>query len=352
MKKVAIVLLGVDTPKGGMYEYGKCWLEEVKRNGEEPIFVASRGVIKNSPCRLNIAFDSEIKKIGYKFFFPNFLFNYRVIQEKVKKLCLSLESIGCEEIKIVDDFSYSTLFVGLILKYINKAVVVSLTVHDPISHEGHFKNPFAKAVSKLNRVRMRYYAKNNLKLHFHCTSLIKGTLWEEIENVEFIPHPLPIRICNKERISSTIRFVFAGRIEIYKGLDDLLFAYNLLKNNSKLGVHIELLIVGRGNISSESLTKISDDPSITLINEFVSDQQLHQYIADSDVMVLPYRSATASGVGSLGIAYALPLIVTDVGTLPSLTISHEYSVICSPNNVNELVKGMEGVVEKLKISYL
>ena len=42
------------------------------------------------------------------------------------------------------------------------------------------------------------------------------------------------------------------------------------------------------------------------------------YFASADAVVLPYRSATQSGVVQLAYGYGLPVIVTPVGALPDM----------------------------------
>jgi len=50
-------------------------------------------------------------------------------------------------------------------------------------------------------------------------------------------------------------------------------------------------------------------------------EQTALYFAAADAVVLPYRSATQSGVVQLAYGYGLPVIVTPVGALPEMVRS-------------------------------
>jgi len=223
--------------------------------------------------------------------------------------------------------------------FLNSGIRLVTTIHDPIIHEGQFKGVFGKIISKSNYWILKTLNRKGLVLHFHDRKLVKNTQWEALGNVEFIPHPIPVPICVKQRKSKIIRFIFAGRIEPYKGLDVLVDAFVKLKKY--FSYPYELLIVGRGNIEERVLNVIHGEVNIELINEFVSDQELHQYIVDSDVMVLPYKNATSSGVGALAVAYNVPVITTKVGTLTSLLDYHTNSVGCEASCVESLLIAMK-----------
>lgn len=68
---IAIILLGVENPKGGMFEYGKCWQDNLESNGFNTILVGCEKVISNHNKK-TMVFNSEIGTVGYKKYLPFF----------------------------------------------------------------------------------------------------------------------------------------------------------------------------------------------------------------------------------------------------------------------------------------
>ncbi|MBS7290786.1 MAG: glycosyltransferase, partial [Bacteroidales bacterium] len=107
--------------------------------------------------------------------------------------------------------------------------------------------------------------------------------------------------------------LFFGLIREYKGLDILLEAF------SKLGNDYQLLIAGEPYGSFSRYQKIIDasgcSERIHLFLSYIKDSEVGRYFSASDLAVLPYRSATQSGISSVAYHFELPLVVTDVGGL-------------------------------------
>ena len=49
--------------------------------------------------------------------------------------------------------------------------------------------------------------------------------------------------------------------------------------------------------------------------KYIKDSEVADYFSAADVAVLPYRSATQSGISSVSYHFEIPMIVTDVGGL-------------------------------------
>jgi glycosyltransferase involved in cell wall biosynthesis len=113
--------------------------------------------------------------------------------------------------------------------------------------------------------------------------------------------------------------LFFGIIRKYKGLDLLIEAM------SKLGEDYHLLIAGEVYGSFDEYQSLIDRHNLThrvhLFNQYIPDDKVGQYFSASDVCVLPYRSATQSGIISISKHFEIPVIATDVGGLKE-SISH------------------------------
>ena len=106
--------------------------------------------------------------------------------------------------------------------------------------------------------------------------------------------------------------LFFGLIREYKGLDILLEAF------AGLDETYQLIIAGEpyGSFSRyESLIEKSCPERIHTFLHYVRDSEVTDYFSAADVAVLPYRSATQSGISSVSYHFEVPMIVTDVGGL-------------------------------------
>lgn len=107
--------------------------------------------------------------------------------------------------------------------------------------------------------------------------------------------------------------LFFGLIRDYKGLDLLIKAMNHLDES------YQLLIGGEsyGSFSKyESLIKASKHPeNIKVFNRYIRDNEVPFFFSAADVCILPYKSATQSGITSIAYHFDLPLIATDTGGL-------------------------------------
>lgn len=339
----ALMLLGTYPPKGGMFQYFCAWKEYLFNNSELGFIIASHDICKKGDFD-SIDFDTEVSKVGYQKYPFYYITHYYSFKLKVNKLVESLNVKNVTEIWIVDEFIYSSLFVmQLSAKFQGE---IQVTIHDPIPHEGHFKSIFSKVIYGFNSYMLRRLCKaNKIILHFHSNKLIKGTKWEALTNVIIRPHPLPNRIVDKGQFNpDKTRFIFAGRIEPYKGLDVLIEAFHRIRELDRdLFEKMELYIIGRGVFNAERANKLVKFGNTVIDNNFVEDVDFHQYIADSDIMILPYLSATTSGVGYIGLAYGLRCIVTNVGTLPEFIDYNPKNVVIEANSVEALSDAMMSI---------
>ncbi len=126
--------------------------------------------------------------------------------------------------------------------------------------------------------------------------------------------------------------LFFGFIKAYKGVVHLIDAAGPLQE--KYGAAIRVLIVG--DIYGEKqpyLDRIAasgGDEVIQLVDGFVPDDTVEDYFLAADLAVLPYVSATQSGIIQIAYNYDLPVVTTDVGGLPEVVRDGETGFIVPP----------------------
>lgn len=109
--------------------------------------------------------------------------------------------------------------------------------------------------------------------------------------------------------------LFFGFVRPYKGLEYLIQA--LPKIRAQLDVH--LLVAGEFWSSREFYERYAREfgveQHITFVDRYIPNEELRPYFDVSDVVVLPYISATQSGVVQLAFGFHKPVITTRVGGL-------------------------------------
>ena len=148
----------------------------------------------------------------------------------------------------------------------------------------------------------------------------------------YIPHPVydhfgekcskidALKKLNLEGFADKKIVLFFGIIRDYKGLDMLLEAFSLLDDS------FHLIIAGEVYGSFEKYDAIISEhqlkDKVSLCNNYIGDEEVKFFFSAADVGVLPYKSATQSGITSIANHFELPLIATNVGGLAE-TILHQ-----------------------------
>ena len=130
--------------------------------------------------------------------------------------------------------------------------------------------------------------------------------------------------------------LFFGFIRKYKGLDLLLEAMKILKqtNPEPRTSNLKLLIAGEfyedEKSYHEQIKKLDIGDQLILKTGFIPDSEVKYYLCATDAVIQPYRNATQSGVTPLAYHFEKPMIVTNVGGLPSLVPDEKAGIVVEP----------------------
>jgi glycosyltransferase involved in cell wall biosynthesis len=146
-------------------------------------------------------------------------------------------------------------------------------------------------------------------------------------------------------LSGFFNILFVGRLVEYKGVDDLLEAFKILKKTCR---NIKLLIVGDGSKRESLLDKtrklgLQDD---VIFFGYVPDDQLLYYYNASDIVVVPSKNSLENVPLSLldSMACAKPVIHSDVGGARDQIQNGKVGLLVPAGDVEHLAKALEFMI--------
>lgn len=135
-------------------------------------------------------------------------------------------------------------------------------------------------------------------------------------------------------------FLFLGQIRPYKGLDDLILAFNKVQ---KKFPNTYLLIAGDASYPTKKGTttaKAKLFTNITVVEEHIPDDELQWFYATADVVVLPYKRILTSGSALGALSFSRPVIAPDVGMIKEIIQDGKNGFTYHLGDINSLEKAM------------
>lgn len=127
--------------------------------------------------------------------------------------------------------------------------------------------------------------------------------------------------------------LFFGYVRAYKGLRYLLSAMPAIRAALP---GARLLVVGEfWDDKQPYLEQIRDlgiGDAVTLIDQYVPDADIPTYFAAADLCVLPYVSASQSGIVQLAYGAGTPVVTTNVGGLPDVVTDGVGGLLVPPES--------------------
>ena len=230
-------------------------------------------------------------------------------------------------------FRYWTPFLAICYGYIARNVGSNIKcigmVDNWIPHENRISdkflnNYFGNGCSSF--ITLSKSVANEIKLNF-SKPILKG--FHPIN--EFLPFPISkIKARKNLNLSSSASYIlFFGLIRKYKGLDLLIDAFKILsKENPKL----ELIIAGEFYESKKKYYNLIKnyhlENNVKIFPYFLNKDDLRDFFCASKLVILPYKSATQSGIAPLAYKYLKPLVVTDIHGLSEPVFKDKTGVVC------------------------
>lgn len=131
--------------------------------------------------------------------------------------------------------------------------------------------------------------------------------------------------------------LFFGFVRPYKGLDVLVDA---MPRVSARVPEVHALVAGEfwrspGDYLRRA-RRLGVADRITIREGYVPNEDVGRLFSAAELVVMPYREATQSGVVTLATAFGLPIVGTDVGGLPEVILHERTGLIVPPNDPEAL----------------
>ncbi|HET9235039.1 MAG TPA: glycosyltransferase, partial [Candidatus Eisenbacteria bacterium] len=170
-----------------------------------------------------------------------------------------------------------------------------------------------------------------------------------------VPHPLydlfgekRDREAARRRLGVTARDValFFGFIRPYKGLRDLLEAIARVPRTRDLQLLVGGEVYGDAAPYHEAARSLGIEDRVVWHLRYVPNDEVADFMSAANVLVLPYTSATQSGIAQIAMSFDLPSIATDVGGLPETVRDGETGDIVPPGNPDALAQALDTYFER------
>lgn len=150
---------------------------------------------------------------------------------------------------------------------------------------------------------------------------------------------------SREAPPDTMNLLFFGTIRPYKGVEDLVRAFELLCEEDPdaywltvVGEEWEGWTIPRDRIAGSRFRQ-----RITFDSRYVDDDDVNRWFAGADAVVLPYHRSSASGPLHVSMSVGLPVVVTAVGGLPEAAGDYGGAVFVPPSDPIALAGGIREV---------
>lgn len=315
--------------------------------------------------------DFELVIINYSLLYPELLFPGKTQYDKSNEVVKEIRDLKTERIlnsinpiswyktaKRIDSFEPDLIvfdwwqpFFGpchyavsslLKKKYKDKILFITENV---VSHESRFIDRF---LTKLGL--------SNASKFLVLSNKVKEEIASKYPSKIVYKSELPIYNCydtNKALNGNSIRekfgfkesdrvLLFFGYIRHYKGLDILIEALSILRQTDP---SYKLLVAGESyedeKIYLNRIDELKLKDAVVMENKFISNEDVGEYFYASDLVVLPYRTATQSGILNMAYGFLKPVVITNVGGLAEFVDRNKTGVIVELSEARSVATGVQ-----------
>ena len=339
-----IIFIGSVTPyKGGISHFNTCLVNELRKKHDVKVISWERNYPKiiypiDQVEKEDLHIIKEDKKFLLDFYNPlTWLKASKIIKKEKPQLVI---------------LAWSSPILSPIYTFIThlvkKNTKTMLLCHNVLQHEGTILD---RLLLKIFINKPDYFIVHSRKDLHDLECITKN------KKIQLGFHPVYDMFKSNKAINSktTNTILFFGYIREYKGLIYLIKAMpEVLK-----GKNVRLLIVGefweskrktvklltkivtgKDRLNKEfyinEIKKLGLQDNIEVIDKYIPNEEVGKYFSRSDLLVLPYTSATQSGPLQVAYNFNIPVICTNVGGLPDVVEEGKTGYVVEPKNSQQI----------------
>jgi glycosyltransferase involved in cell wall biosynthesis len=250
------------------------------------------------------------------------------------RLARFIRKIGPEIIHFNTDFNHNYFLLYFLLK-----IPMIWTVHDPLPHSDD--DTFREALKRriFYRFVRNYIILNNKQREEFINRYKlnkKNVSVSTLGIYDYLLRGKSVQL--KDRfgpIGNPVQMILFGRINRYKGISNLLIAYESILSRYP---DTRLIIAGKGDAEDSNIVNMKN---VIFVNRYIENEELSKLIMESSFVVCPYTDATQSGVIMTAFAFCKPVITTDVGGLKNFVEDGVTGLLIEPGNTEKLEEAIE-----------
>lgn len=272
-----------------------------------------------------------------------------IVRDKLRYRLRSLKNVPeiLRIFRVIKSFNPDTVHIQentdwrifLITKLIGMKKTV-LTLHDVLPHPG---DP-----GRVNRAFWFFLWKRVRRVIVHGEFLRQQLLSrsEKLKDKVRVV-PLGVHSIHQEWDSDPVdeeenSILFFGRMSRYKGLNILVEAEPLIARELP---EVNIILAGRGPELDRLEDSLKQKKSFEVHNRFISNAEVSKFFRRAAAVVVPYIEASQSGVVAVAYAYAKPVVVTNVGSIPEVVDNGKTGFVVPSNDPAALA---DAIVKILK----
>lgn len=239
---------------------------------------------------------------------------------------------------------YMAPSLGYVAGKMSKHCKVVSIVHNATPHEqgrmdkqlsNYFFKRNTKCIALSNAVKndlKSSFPKIDVKVLLHPVYEHFGVKMDKIEAIDHLAVP-----------KARKHILFFGLIRKYKGLDLLIKAMNFLPEEYHLTVAGE--VYGSFEVYQKLISENKLKDRVHLHLKYIPDEEVKLYFSMADVVALPYKSATQSGIVAIAKHFEKPVVATNVGGLSEFIRKPGDGAISASQDPEDIAKSIIAVTE-------
>lgn len=212
-------------------------------------------------------------------------------------------------------------------------------IHEVIPHEGDSQ---AKMVDLMNKAVVRLVDTIILRNKTYIQDMIAryGISADRIKYLElwrrYPGYTAPVH---------SKRALFFGRVNPYKGADNLLEIVRLCPE-------IQFDVIGRVDPQMQEIVdQLAKEKNVKLNNGYVTDAEMQEAFMNCDWVIVPYNSASQSGIIIDAYKYSRPVIAFATGAIPEQVENGKSGYLVEAKNNLQFADKLKGAIRMGKDQY-